>query len=320
MRTVPKIFCVATFMFSFQALSRADSLLVSYASAAGAGGIEMFSLTPQSAGTLFDAENAPITSLTTAGNAAYWVTAGTQVWSDGLADTTGGAAKTALPSVPFGGVSITDLAVDPVTNSYLVGWNAPGFGWFIAQYPLAPNAAYSIFSNDTAPIQGLTVAANQAYWIEGTNLWLENLDGTGKTVLQSFTLGNVVLNDLAVDLASQSYLLAASTTGLPPLLARYPLTPQASGTLFAFANNNIPGVTISGNRLYWIDGSNVWSEDLNGTGLTLQETLPSQYTLTDLAVSQVVPAAVPEPATRMMLAVALIGMLLITRRHRWTTL
>ena len=316
LRTGTRIFCATIFALSFQPLSRADSLLVSFTSADGGGGIEAFSLAPQSAGTLFDSENAPVTSLTAANNTAYWVTGGTQVYSDGLTDTTGGAGKTALPSVPFGGVSVTDLAVDPATNSYLVGWNAPGFGWFIAQYPLIPNANFSIFSNDTAPIQGLTVADNKAYWIEGTNLWSENLDGTGKSVLQSFTFGNVALSDLAVDPVSQTYLLAASEPGLPPLLARYPLTPQASGTVFTFANNNIPAVTIAGNRAYWIDGSSVWSEDLNGTGLTLQETLPSQYTLTDLAVSQVVPAAVPEPATWTMLASALIGMVLVTRRHQ----
>ena len=296
---------------ALQPVSHASALFVSYSSSAG-GGVDQFSLVPQTPGTIFDSENASVSSLTVAGNRAYWVSAN-QVYSDSLTDNTGGEGKTSLPSVPFGGVTVSDLAVDPVTNSYLVGWIAPGFGWFIAQYPLTPNASFNVFVNATNPIQGLTVVGNTAYWIEGTNIWSQNLDGTGKTLVQSFTLGNVSLSDLAVDLPSQTYLLAASSSGLPPLVGRYPLAPQSSGQLFAFGSSSITALTIAGDRAYWIDGSSVWSENLNGTNLTLQETFPSQLTPTDLAVS-LTPAAVPEPTGWILIAGGL--MVLVLARLR----
>ncbi len=314
-----RILCAAIFALPLQPLSRASSLLVSYTSANGGGGIDRFSLIPQAAGTLFDSENAAVTSLTVANNTAYWVS-GTQVLSESLAGTTGGGGKTALPGVPFDGVSISDLAVDPATKSYLVGWIAPGFGWFIAQYPLKPDGTFTIFVNATAPIQGLSVVGDKSYWIEGTKIWSQNLDGTGKTQVQSFTFGNVTLNDLAVDPASQTYFLAASTSGLPPLVARYPLTPNSTGTLFTFGNNNIAALTVAGDRAYWIDGSSVWSENLNGTGLTLQETLPTGFTPTDLAVSLDTPGAVPEATSAMMLGGGLIAIGFFRRRRRRTTL
>lgn len=308
-------FYTTIFVLVLQPLSHADTLFVSYSSAAGGGGIEQFSLSPQTPGTVFDLENAPVSSLTVAGNMAYWVSAD-QVYSDSLADAGGGFGKTPLPSVPFGGVTVSDLAVDPVTNSYLVGWIAPGFGWFIAQYPLTPNGNFNVFVNATNTIQGLTVVGNTAYWIEGTNIWSQNLDGTGKTLVQSFTLGNVSLSDLAVDPLSQTYLLAATSTGLPPLVARYPLTPQSSGQLFAFGNSSTTALTVSGDRAYWIDGSSVWSENLNGTDRTLQETLPSQFMPTDLAVSLNTPAAAPEPASLVLLGSGLIVLALASRQYQ----
>src|SRR5437868_5555328 len=160
-RTLKTISSAILFMLSLAPLSSASSLLVSYTTAGGGGGIEMFSLVPQTMGTLLASENGGVTSLTTANNTAYWVS-GAQVWSDSLTDTTGGGGKTALPSVPFGGVSISDLAVDPVSNSYLVGWIAPGFGWFIAQYPLSAAGNFSVFVNGTTVIQGLTIVGNTA--------------------------------------------------------------------------------------------------------------------------------------------------------------
>lgn len=229
---------------SLQSFSRADSLLVSYSSANG-GGIQQFSLTPQSSGTLFASDSSAINHLTIANNTAYWST-NTQIWSDNLADISGGTAKSALPSVPFAGVSITDIAVSPADNSYFVAWDAPGYGWFIAQYPLSPSSSsFTVFSNDSNPVKGLTVADNRVYWIDGANVFSQNVDGTGRTTLQTFNLGPVTLNDLAVDLATQSYVLSATTPGLPPLLAQYPLTPQASGVLFAFGSD-IPGVHLAG--------------------------------------------------------------------------
>ena len=309
-----RLLCAIPFALALQPLAEASSIFVSYSSATG-GGIEAFSLAPQSAGTLFDSENAAVTSLTVANNAAYWVT-GTAIFSDNVTDATGGNGKTALPGIPFGGVTVSDLAVDPIASSYLVGWIAPGFGWFIAQYPLIPDGTFNIFVNATAPIQGLTIEGNNAYWLEGSNIWSQALGSTTRNQVQSFTLGPVSLTDLAVDPASQSYLLAASEPGLPPLLARYPLIPNASGNLFAFANDNIGAVTIAGGRAYWIDGSSVWSENLNGTDLTLQETLPAQFTPTDLAVSPDAPVAAPEPVTFVLTGSALTALALVRRRLR----
>lgn len=307
-----RIWCAAVFGLAAQNLAHASSLLVSYSSTNG-GGVEKFSLTPQSTGTLFASDNAAINTLTTANNTAYWAT-GTQIFSDSLNDATGGTGKTALPSIPFGGVTITDLAVDPATNDYYVGWNAaPGFGWFIAQYPPS-GGNFAIFVNATTLVQGLTIENNTAYWIEGANIYSQDLGATTRHLLQSFTLGPVTLNDLAIDTAGQTYLLAAATSGIPPLVGRYPLVPNASGTLFAFSTNPITALTVAGGRAYWLDGSSVWSENLNGTDLTLQETLPAQFTPTDLAVSIDPPAAVPEPSGLVMLSGGLICILL-RRRH-----
>jgi len=221
LKTSLKLLGLAVLILATQSFTQAASLLVSYSSLNG-GGVEKFSLTPQSAGTIFDLETDAITSLTVAGNTAYWVSGNAQIYSDSLNDVTGGAAKTALPSIPFAGVTVSDLAVDPATNQYLVGWIAPGRGWFIAQYPLAPAGAFSVSVNATATIQGLSIVGGKAYWIEGINVWSQNLDGTDKTRVQNFSLGGVELNDLAVDSASQTYLLSAVTSGLPPLIARYP--------------------------------------------------------------------------------------------------
>jgi len=300
-----KLLTTTALILSLHTSGRASSLLVSYTTASGGGGIERYSLTPQSAGTTFDTETTPVTSLTAVNNTAYWAT-GTRIFSDSLTDPAAGAGKTLLSTIPFAGFSISDLAVDPITNTYLVGWIAPGLGWFVVQYPLAPNSDFTIFSNDTAPIQGLTVVGNTAYWTEGSGIFSEHLDGTGKSQIQSFNFGAVTLNDLAVDPASQTYFLAAATSGLPPLIARYPLTLNSSGTLFAFANSNINALTIAGDQAYWIDGMSIWSENLNGTGLTLQETLPSQLTPTDLAVSLDPMVAAPEPATWTLLGIALL--------------
>jgi len=307
-----RILCAAVVGLVAQNLAHASSLLVSYSSTNG-GGIEKFSLTPQSTGTLFASDNAAINTLTTANNTAYWATS-TQISSDSLNDATGGSGKTALPSIPFGGVTITDLAVDPATNDYYVGWNAPGFGWFIAQYPPS-GSNFAVFANATTLVQGLTIANNTAYWIEGQNIYSQDLGTTTRHLLQSFTLGPVTLNDVAIDTAGQTYLLAASENGLPPLIARYPLTPNASGVLFTFGTNPITALTVAGDRAYWIDGSNVWSENLNGTDLTLQETLPASFTLTDLAVSIDPPAAAPEPSGLVMLAGGLICIIFRGRHH-----
>jgi hypothetical protein len=317
LKTPLNLLCFTAIILSTQPFGRAASLLVSYSSING-GGIEKYSLTPQTTGTIFDQETVAVNSLTVANNTAYWASGGTQIYSDSLNDATGGAAKTALPSLPFGGVTISDLAVDPATNQYLVGWIAPGYGWFIVQYPLSPPGDFSIFVNATTTIQGLTIAGNKAYWIEGINVWSQNLDGTGKSQVQNFSFGGVELNDLAVDSASQTYFLAAATNGLPPLIARYPLTPNANGNLFTFATNNIPAVTLAGDRAYWIDGQGVYSKRLDGTDFTLQETLPNGLTPTDLAVSLDAPVSAPEPATSTALGGGLIlfAMLLRNRRLR----
>src|SRR3954453_5731381 len=108
-------------ILSLHTPGQASSLLVSYTTTTGGGGIEKYSLTPQSAGTTFDTEAAPVTSLTAVNNTAYWAT-GTSIFSDPVADSTGGAGKTLLSTIPFAGFTITDLAVDPITNSYLEGW------------------------------------------------------------------------------------------------------------------------------------------------------------------------------------------------------
>ncbi len=311
---------LATFIvLLLQPLSRADSLFVSYASASG-GGIQQFSLAPQSSGTLFASDSSAINNVTVANHIAYWSTS-TQIWSDSLTDLSGGSAKSPLPSIPFAGVTISDLAVSPTGNSYFVGWNAPGYGWFVAQYPLAPTSTtYNIFSDDSNLVKGLTVAGGRVYWIDGANVFSQNLDGTGRITVQSFNSGQVTLNDLAVDPATQSYILSANTSGIPPVLAQYPLTPQSSGKLFDIGSSDIPGITIAGDRAYWIDGSNVWSQNIDGTDLTLQETLPSDFTLTDLAVSLDPPVtSVPEPAAAGMFATGLFALALMgwhTRRTR----
>jgi hypothetical protein len=314
--TTLRILCATLIALSLSSLSRADSLLVSYSSASG-GGIQKFSLTPQSSGTLFASDNAAINNITVASNTAYWATSN-QIWADSLTDITGGTTRNALPSVPFAGVSITSLAVSPTNNSYFVGWDAPGYGWFVVDYPLSPTSdTFTVFSNDSHPVKGLTVVVNRVYWIDGDNVFSQNVDGSGRTTVQTFDAGAVTLRDLAVDPVTQSYLLSATTSGLPPLLAQYPLTPQASGVVFAFGAD-IPGVVISGDRVFWIDGSNIWSKNINGTDLILQETLPSDFTLTDLAISPDQPVtAVPEPATVSMFAMGLFALALVAwHSHR----
>jgi hypothetical protein len=306
--TLKRYLCAIVFAGLVPSFCLADSLLVSYSSGAG-GGIEKFSLVPHSAGTTLVTESSGVTTVTVANNTAYWVS-NNQIWSDNVADI-GGAGKTALPSVPPVPVTITSLAVSATDNSYLVGWDAPGFGWFVAKFPLTGSDPYTVFSNDSSQVKGLTVSGNQAYWIDGTDVLTTNLDGSGRAKFQSFTLGPVTLYDVAVNAATQTYFLAASTPGLPPLIVQYPLTPQASGNLFTFSpsNNTITALTIGGDTVYWTDGSSIWSENLDGTGLTVQQTFDAGVTITDLAVVQDQPTAtpVPEPSSAALMLAGLLG-------------
>jgi hypothetical protein len=102
-----------------------------------------------------------------ANNTAYWV-AGNQVYSASLTDVTGGGMKTALPSVPFGGVTVDDISVDTATNTYLVAWTAPGFGWFLAQYPVVPDGNFNVFVNATTicPFDPVSLAAGDGQPLE----------------------------------------------------------------------------------------------------------------------------------------------------------
>jgi hypothetical protein len=65
-----------------------------------------------------------------------------------------------------------------------------------------------------------------------------------------------------------------------------------------------------------IDGQSVYSEKLDGTDFTLQETLPNGVTPTDLAVSLDAPVAAPEPATSAALGGGLILTALLLRNRR----
>jgi hypothetical protein len=145
----------------------------------------------------------------------------------------------------------------------------------IGKYPLDPFFAGTTFATaDNA--QGLTYADGKLYWLEGANVWMQNVDGTGKTLLQTY---GVTPTDLAVDAAGGSYF--ASFGGGIDMIGKYPLQPFFAGTTLV-GTNDAHGLTYADGKIYWLEGANVWMQNVDGTGKTLLQTYG--VTPTDLAV------------------------------------
>jgi hypothetical protein len=145
----------------------------------------------------------------------------------------------------------------------------------IGQYPLDPFNVGTTFATAT-DAKGLTYADGKVYWLEGVNVWQQNVDGSDKTLLQSFGVAPI---DLAVDASTGSYF--ASFGGGVDIIGKYSTTPFSIGTTFA-GTDDAHGLTYANGQLHWLEGSNVWTQNADGSGKTLLQTFgvaPSDLTV-----------------------------------------
>ncbi|MDB5801247.1 MAG: hypothetical protein JWL63_2186 [Rhodocyclales bacterium] len=268
--------------------------------------IGQYPVSPMAWGTYFSGTSADAHGLTVSGDSLYWLE-DKNVWSQ----KTDGSGKTLLQTF---GIAPIDLAVDAASGSYFASFG--GSTDDIGKYPISPMAWGTFFTGTSADAHGMTVAGDKLFWLEDKNVWMENLDGSSKTLLQTFGISPV---DLAVDFTSGYYF--ASFGGSTDDIGKYPLSPMAWGTFFAGTSSDAHGMTVADGKLYWLEDKNVWMEDLDGTNKTLLQTFG--IAPLDLAVFDVPPTpdpepptGVPEPATAYLLVAALLGGGLVRRRVR----
>ncbi len=92
-----------------------------------------------------------------------------------------------------------------------------------------------------------------------------------------------------------------------PLIGQYPLVPNAYGTVFATASTNVEDLTIAGQSLYWIDGNDVMTANLDGSGLSVLRQFG--YTPASIAVYDPTSQTVPEPASVSLVTMSLVLLL-----------
>jgi hypothetical protein len=192
----------------------------------------------------------------------------------------------------------------PAPNALYVGFNNPGDN-DIGVYPLLPDVSGTEFAPATDP-QSLTIAGGKLYWIDGTQVLDADLDGSDRSVLQTFGIDPT---SVAVDAAGARVYVGFNNPGDNDI-GVYPLLPDVSGTEFAPAIDP-QSLTIAGGKLYWIDGTQVLDANLDGSDRSVLQTFGIDPT--SIAVSVASPG-VPEASTWAMMAVGLAGLGLAGRR------
>lgn len=255
--------------------------------------INKYPLEPHHWGTFFSDNASTATELVVAGDTLYWLE-DKAVWMQNI----DGSGKTRLQQF---GIAPLSLAVD-VSNGFYYASFGGGYQ-DINKYPLTPGAWGTWFSDTGIDARHLTVAGDKLYWLEDKAVWMQNLDGSGKTRLQLFGVAPI---DLAVDVAGGHYY--TSFGGSFQDINKYPLSPGAWGSWFSDTHSNAHGLTIVGDHIYWLDGKEVWMQGLDGQGKTLVQRFG--IAPTDLAV-HITP--VPEPGA---IALGLAGLMVVAIRRR----
>jgi hypothetical protein len=132
----------------------------------------------------------------------------------------------------------------------------------IGKYPATPSSWGTEFATGNDP-HSLTVAGDDLYWVQGNNIYVQNVNSGPKSLFQSFGVAPI---DFTVDKTNGSYY--ASFGGGIDNIGKYPLTPSAWGTEFA-TGNDTHGLTLAGGNLYWLEGNNIWMQDVNSSSKTL---------------------------------------------------
>jgi len=248
--------------------------------------IGTYPVVPGAWGTQFATTASAAHGLTVAGDNLYWLE-GNNIYVQGI----NGGSKTPFQSF---GIAPLDLTVDVTNGIYhsSFGGNSDSIG----QYPLAPDVWGVQFATGNDP-HGLSLSGNTLYWLEGNNVWMQDIGSTSKSLLQNFGIAPI---DLAVDEAGGFYY--ASFGGSSDSIGKYPLVPGAWGTQFA-TGNSPHALNIVDGKLYWLEDTIVWMANLDGTNKESLQTFG--ISPVDLAFYSlpVVDPPVPEPAS-----IALLGL------------
>ena len=261
--------------------------------------INKYPLAPGAWGTHFSDTSTAAHGLTLAGDNLYWLE-DKSVWTQRL----DGSGKTLLQSF---GVAPVDLAVDVASGSYFTSFG--GAYNDINKYPLTPGAWGVHFTDTSASAHGLTLAGSSLYWLEDRDVWTQRLDGSGKTLLQRF---GVAPTDLAIDINGGSYFV--SFGGAYDDINKYPLTAMAWGTHFTDTSTDARGLTITGDSLYWLEGNDVWTQRLDGSGKTLLQRFGIAPVDLAVFVPEATPVPEPEGLPIFVAGLVMVGMCVARRR------
>jgi hypothetical protein len=270
-------------------VAQADAYYASFANQ-GVFGLGRYPLTPNSFGTAIGYAGANPHDLTIAGNQLYWLD-GNSIYRANL----DGSNRVQFQSF---GIAPTGLEVDFANSFYYASFANQGvFG--LGRYPLTPNSFGTAIGYAGANPHDLTLAGDQFYWLDGTGVYRSNLDGSSRTLFQSFGIAPL---SLEVDAAAGFYYATFANQDVFGI-GRYPLVPNSFGTAIGYGGSgNVEEITLAGGQLWWLDGTQIYRADPDGSGRTVFQTFG--ISPVSLAVDVAV-AVVPEPPTWLLAALSL---------------